>query len=47
MTTPERFASRYPFALDDFQMRAIDALHAGESVLVAAPNGDLRTVLPA
>ena len=45
MTTPERFASRYPFALDDFQMRAIDALHAGESVLVAAPTGSGKTVV--
>jgi ATP-dependent RNA helicase HelY len=45
VTTPERFASRYPFALDEFQMRAIDALHAGESVLVAAPTGSGKTVV--
>jgi ATP-dependent RNA helicase HelY len=44
VTNPERFASRYPFALDAFQLRAIDALHAGESVLVAAPTGSGKTV---
>ena len=26
MTDPKRFASRYPFALDAFQVEAIDAL---------------------
>ena len=45
MITPERFASRYPFALDAFQVRAIEALHAGESVLVAAPTGSGKTVV--
>ena len=29
----------YGFALDPFQVRAIDALDAGRSVLVAAPTG--------
>ncbi len=45
MTDPSRFAARYPFALDPFQLRAIDALHAGESVLVAAPTGSGKTVV--
>ena len=45
MTTPDRFAARYPFALDAFQRRAIEALHAGESVLVAAPTGSGKTVV--
>jgi len=42
---PARFADRYPFALDAFQMRAIEALHEGESVLVAAPTGSGKTVV--
>jgi ATP-dependent RNA helicase HelY len=33
------------FALDDFQVRAIDALDAGRSVLVAAPTGSGKTVV--
>src|SRR5919201_1394002 len=45
MTTLERFASRYPFPLDDYQVRAIEALDAGESVLVAAPTGSGKTVV--
>jgi ATP-dependent RNA helicase HelY len=45
MTTLERFASRYPFPLDDFQVRAIQALEGGESVLVAAPTGSGKTVV--
>ena len=45
VTDPTRFASRYPFALDDFQLRAIEALAAGESVLVAAPTGSGKTVV--
>ena len=45
MTTPARFARSYPFALDDFQRRAIDALAADESVLVAAPTGSGKTVV--
>jgi ATP-dependent RNA helicase HelY len=35
----------YPFDLDDFQRRAIAALDAGESVLVAAPTGSGKTVV--
>jgi ATP-dependent RNA helicase HelY len=42
---PERFSARYPFALDRFQQDAIDALSAGESVLVAAPTGAGKTVV--
>jgi ATP-dependent RNA helicase HelY len=35
----------YPFELDGFQRRAIAALDAGESVLVAAPTGSGKTVV--
>jgi len=33
------------FGLDDFQVRALDALDAGRSVLVAAPTGSGKTVV--
>ncbi len=45
MTDPTRFASRYPFPLDAFQLDAIDAVSRGESVLVAAPTGAGKTVV--
>ena len=45
MIDPTRFAARYPFELDAFQLRAIEALHGGESVLVAAPTGSGKTVV--
>ena len=45
MTSPETFADRYDFALDPFQTEAIEALHAGRSVLVAAPTGAGKTVV--
>ncbi|MEX2405915.1 MAG: DEAD/DEAH box helicase, partial [Actinomycetota bacterium] len=45
MTDPKRFASRYPFALDAYQVEAIDALASGGSVLVAAPTGSGKTVV--
>src|SRR5438132_3244350 len=45
MTGLARFAERYPFPLDDFQVEAIGALEAGESVLVAAPTGSGKTVV--
>jgi ATP-dependent RNA helicase HelY len=45
VTSPTAFAERYAFPLDDFQRRAIDALHAGRSVLVAAPTGAGKTVV--
>ncbi|HEX5944696.1 MAG TPA: DEAD/DEAH box helicase, partial [Acidimicrobiales bacterium] len=35
----------YPFALDPFQRRAIEALDDGASVLVAAPTGSGKTVV--
>jgi ATP-dependent RNA helicase HelY len=41
----DQFAARYPFPLDDFQVEAIGALDAGESVLVAAPTGSGKTVV--
>jgi ATP-dependent RNA helicase HelY len=37
--------ARYSFPLDDFQLRAIEALDAQESVLVAAPTGSGKTVV--
>src|SRR5262245_53176383 len=42
---PRTFARSYPFPLDDFQTRAVEALHASESVLVAAPTGSGKTVV--
>src|SRR3990172_3720829 len=45
MSDPDRFAARYPFALDGFQIRGNEALAAGESVLVAAPTGSGKTVV--
>ncbi|MGH2809381.1 MAG: DEAD/DEAH box helicase, partial [Actinomycetota bacterium] len=41
----ERFAARYPFGFDDFQLEALHALVTGESVLVAAPTGSGKTVV--
>ena len=35
----------YDFELDAFQRRAVEALQAGESVLVAAPTGSGKTVI--
>ncbi|MGH8969656.1 MAG: DEAD/DEAH box helicase [Actinomycetes bacterium] len=40
-----RFASLYPFGLDAFQVRACEALEAGDGVLVAAPTGSGKTVV--
>ena len=37
--------AHYEFPLDQFQLRALDALDAGESVLVAAPTGSGKTVV--
>jgi ATP-dependent RNA helicase HelY len=39
------FARGYVFGLDDFQVRACEALEAGEGVLVAAPTGSGKTVV--
>src|SRR5574341_29785 len=41
----ERFKSRYPFALDDFQLEAIQAIEAGQSVIVSAPTGAGKTLV--
>src|SRR5438132_8409942 len=45
VTAPPAFAERYAFPLDAFQLRAIEALHEGRSVLVAAPTGSGKTVV--
>ena len=37
--------AHYTFPLDEFQLRALDALDEGESVLVAAPTGSGKTVV--
>jgi ATP-dependent RNA helicase HelY len=37
--------ARYDFPLDPFQLHALDALDAGQSVLVAAPTGSGKTVV--
>ena len=39
------FEAARGFALDDFQRRALDALDAGRSVLVAAPTGSGKTLV--
>lgn len=41
----DTFRRRYDFGLDDFQMRACEALDAGRDVLVAAPTGSGKTVV--
>ncbi len=45
MSKVDRFAARYPFSLDGFQLRAVEALESGESVLLAAPTGSGKTVV--
>ena len=45
MTTPQAFAAQFPFALDGFQLQAVEAVHEGVSVLVAAPTGSGKTVV--
>ncbi|MGI8879593.1 MAG: DEAD/DEAH box helicase [Jatrophihabitans sp.] len=40
-----KFRMGYPFALDDFQVRGIESLDAGNSVLVCAPTGAGKTVV--
>jgi ATP-dependent RNA helicase HelY len=39
------FEAALGFTLDDFQRRALDALDAGQSVLVAAPTGSGKTIV--
>src|SRR5437588_1192134 len=41
----QEFVETYGFELDAFQERALDALDAGRSVLVAAPTGSGKTVV--
>jgi ATP-dependent RNA helicase HelY len=43
--TRPAFVERLPFPLDPFQLRALDSLDAGHSVLVAAPTGSGKTVV--
>jgi ATP-dependent RNA helicase HelY len=44
-TTRATFTAERPFPLDEFQSRALDALDAGNSVLVAAPTGSGKTLV--
>ncbi len=41
----ERFRSKYPFPLDDFQVEAARAITAGQSVIVSAPTGAGKTLV--
>src|SRR4030095_2469981 len=41
----EQFRSGYPFPLDDFQIQAIRAIEAGQSVIVSAPTGAGKTLV--
>ena len=41
----ERFRSKYPFALDDFQLEAVQAVAGGQSVIVSAPTGAGKTLV--
>ena len=43
--TRATFTAERPFPLDEFQSRALDALDAGNSVLVAAPTGSGKTLV--
>lgn len=47
MSRPNRdqLLARYRFAIDDFQLSALDALDRGDSVLVAAPTGSGKTLV--
>src|SRR5271166_3877239 len=40
-----QFLAGFPFALDGFQIEAMDALDEGHSVVVAAPTGSGKTVV--
>ena len=41
----DAFATRYSFALDDYQLEACRSVEAGSGVLVAAPTGAGKTVV--
>jgi superfamily II RNA helicase len=41
----ERFRSRFPFPFDDFQVEAIHAIDADQSVIVSAPTGSGKTLV--
>jgi superfamily II RNA helicase len=41
----DAFSARYPFPLDEFQERAIRAVHDGSSVIVSAPTGAGKTII--
>jgi superfamily II RNA helicase len=41
----QSFRARYPFPLDDFQLRAIAAIREGKSVIVSAPTGAGKTLI--
>src|SRR5206468_9579628 len=41
----ESLDAAHDFTLDPFQLRALEALDAGQSVLVAAPTGSGKTVV--
>src|SRR6266581_1147715 len=45
MSLLERFRARYSFALDEFQVEAIRAIEAGQSVIVSAPTGAGKTLV--
>ncbi len=45
MVAGDEFLASYGFELDSFQRRAVEALDAGQSVLVAAPTGSGKTVV--
>src|SRR5512145_16148 len=45
MDLVERFRARYPFPLDDFQLEAIRAVQADQSVIVSAPTGAGKTLV--
>ena len=45
MTNRENFIAQLGFSLDKFQVKALDAIDQGKSVLVAAPTGSGKTVI--